>query len=257
MIDTKNIAIDKGKTFSMVVRWETDPIVYKTVSAVTSLAPLTLTVPQHDCKNGWRVVLTAFKGLTEVNAADANKPTDREFHCVTVVDGDTLELNHINAKSFKPYTSGGAVQYYTPTELTGFSARMAIKAKVQSANLLVCDVGGVAGDVQPTAAGIDGTVTWLAATSGSPAKEWTAGATYAHGDVIDLTDLLRLTTADGRIVIDAVDCTITLVISAADTARIDWKSGVYDLELVSPAVDPVVTALMRGKVTVTQEVTVP
>jgi len=251
MTDINNLVIDKGETFSMVVRWETDPIVYKDVSAVTDLAPLTLTVPQHGCKDGWRVVLTAFKGMTEVNAVDANNPTDREFHRVTVIDDDTLELNHVNAKAFKPYTSGGSIQYYTPTELTGFSARMPIKAKVQAADLLVCDVGGVAGDVQPTAAGADGTVTWIAATTGAPAKEWTAGATYAPGDVIDLTDLLRLTTADGRSVIDAVACTITLTISAADTARVDWKSGIYELELVSPDVDPVVTTLMRGKATTT------
>ena len=73
-------------------------------------------------------------------------------------------------------------------------------------------------------------------------------------DKIGGTVLLALTTENGRITVNNTTKTITLVISADDTAAITRKKGVYDLELESPA--GVVTALMFGTVTVTNEVTV-
>lgn len=257
MTANKDLIITKGKTFSLVVRWETDPIIYKPVSAVTGVAPLTLTVPTHGCPDGWRAAMTGFKGMTEVNPSDPNRLVDRDYNQATVVDADTLAFNKINASLFKTYTSGGVVQYNTPVDLTGFTARMSIKARTQTSELLECSVGGVSGATKPTDAGQDGTVTWISVTAGVPGKEWIAGATYVAGDVIDLADLLRLTTDNARIVLDLVRSTISLVISAADTAAIDWRSGVYDLELVSPDAEPVVTELMSGKVTVVKEVTAP
>lgn len=70
-------------------------------------------------------------------------------------------------------------------------------------------------------------------------------------------ELLRLDTTlvapQPRIVLDDAAKTITLSISAADTAALGWTSGVYDLEVVSPA--GIVTLLMYGKFTVVKEVT--
>lgn len=73
-------------------------------------------------------------------------------------------------------------------------------------------------------------------------------------DKIGGTVLLSLTTENLRILIDNTTKTIKLDIDADDTAAITWKRGVYDLELESPS--GVVTALMFGTVTVTNEVTV-
>lgn len=67
------------------------------------------------------------------------------------------------------------------------------------------------------------------------------------------TTLLELTTTNGRIVLDDLLKTITLTISAVDTAAITWKAGVYDLELVSGS--GVVTQLLSGNIIVTEEVT--
>ena len=55
------------------------------------------------------------------------------------------------------------------------------------------------------------------------------------------------------IAIDTTGKTITLTISATDTAEIAWKRGVYDLEMVSSS--GVVTAILTGSVNVTREVT--
>jgi hypothetical protein len=76
-------------------------------------------------------------------------------------------------------------------------------------------------------------------------------------DVIGGTELLRLDSTlispQPRIVLDAAAYTITLTISATDTAAIAWLTGVYDLELVSGS--GVVTELLTGSVTVIAEVT--
>jgi hypothetical protein len=55
------------------------------------------------------------------------------------------------------------------------------------------------------------------------------------------------------IVLDDTAKTITVTISAADTAAYDFTTGVYDLELVSSG--GVVTQLLAGNVTVGSEVT--
>ena len=69
------------------------------------------------------------------------------------------------------------------------------------------------------------------------------------------TELLTLTTENGRISVDPVARTITLNISAADTALLAWTRGVYDLEMVSNDPTPKVTLIMSGSVAVTKEIT--
>lgn len=76
-------------------------------------------------------------------------------------------------------------------------------------------------------------------------------------DKVGGTELLRLDTTvvapQPRIVLDDTNHTITLTITAADTAALTWTKGVYDLELVSAS--GVVTAILYGSVTVSKEVT--
>jgi len=67
------------------------------------------------------------------------------------------------------------------------------------------------------------------------------------------TALIELTTANGRIALGGAAGTITLTISATDTAALTAGRGVYDLELVSPA--GLVTNLMGGVVTILRNIT--
>lgn len=198
MADTKDLVIQQGKTFALVLRWETEPTVYRPVTAIQQTAPVRLTVPSHGAPEGWRCAITNVKGMTEING-EANNLKDKDYKSVTVVDASTLEINEINAAGFKAYVSGGVLQYNTPVALTGYTARLAIKDKV----------GG--------------------------------------------TLLLSLTTENGGITLNAITSTITLSISATATAALAWKSGVYELEVVSSS--GVVTALMTGKIIVSKEVT--
>jgi hypothetical protein len=65
--------------------------------------------------------------------------------------------------------------------------------------------------------------------------------------------LLELTTENGRIAIEPLAGAITLQLSATETAALAWRSGVYDLELVSAG--GVVRRLAHGNVAVRPEVT--
>lgn len=65
--------------------------------------------------------------------------------------------------------------------------------------------------------------------------------------------LISLTTENGRISLGGSAGTVTLSISAADTAALDFDTGVYDLELVGGG--GTVTRLVEGVVYFSKEVT--
>lgn len=72
-------------------------------------------------------------------------------------------------------------------------------------------------------------------------------------DKVGGVSLIDLTTANSKILLDVGLNTITLILSATETSALVFKKAVYDLELVSGA--GVVTALLRGGVTLIKEVT--
>lgn len=124
-----DLVLRQGKTFRRVLRWESAPIVYRPITAITRTAPARLNVPTHGAPDGWRVAVTAVKGMVQINA-DSTPPKAKDYQRATVVDANTVELNAINAAEFTAYSSGGYLQYNTPTDLAGMTARMTIKDKV-------------------------------------------------------------------------------------------------------------------------------
>ena len=73
------------------------------------------------------------------------------------------------------------------------------------------------------------------------------------GTVLASTDVLDAPKNVLTIAIDSALKTITLSIAATDTDDFAWKTGVYDLEMVSAT--GAVTAILSGKVSVTREIT--
>ena len=66
------------------------------------------------------------------------------------------------------------------------------------------------------------------------------------------TTLDELTTANGKIILDDTAKTITLLVSATDTALYTFSSAVYSLEVISGIV---VTPLIYGNITLDKEIT--
>ena len=130
-----NLIIRQGKTFDLPVRWETEPIIYKPITAITQSAPMVVTCPGHSIPDGWKATVVSVKGMTSANAQN-DPPRDSDYHVVAVRDSDTIEFNTINSSNYKPYLSGGYLQFYTPHGLGGYMARMSIKDKIGGTVLL-------------------------------------------------------------------------------------------------------------------------
>lgn len=135
MATNKDLTILQGSTFSVPVRWMNgDQIIRKPITgiSITSGAPR-LTVAGHDCPNGWPTAVTLVKGMTPINAKNA-EPKGADYRVTTVIDSNTLEYNAVspaddNGREWPAYTSGGFVQWFSPMDLTGKSASMVIYDK--------------------------------------------------------------------------------------------------------------------------------
>lgn len=123
---TQDLYLQQGKTQPLVLRCETVPIVYKTISAIQKSAPVRMTLNNTTgLLDGWRVAVTGVKDID----TEANKVKDKDYHAVTLIDATTIEINDINAVGFKTYTSGGVLQFNTPLDLAGYDARLEIRNK--------------------------------------------------------------------------------------------------------------------------------
>lgn len=139
-IDTNDLTILQGKTFSQVFMWEEKPVVRKPITAI-SLAggsPV-LSVTGHGMLNGQRCLVMGAKGMPQINCP-TSKPRKNDYVEATVLDADTVELNAINpyddaGRVWPAYTSGGFLQYNTLVNLTGYTARMDIKDRVGGTEL--------------------------------------------------------------------------------------------------------------------------
>jgi len=120
-----NFKIYQGSTFQQTLRWEGAEKVYKPITAITKTAPVTVTAVGHGLVNNWRVKFTDIVGTKELNSSTV-------YHQCTVVDTDTISVNAINALSYTTYVSGGVIEYNKPIDLAGMTARMQIRAKLDS-----------------------------------------------------------------------------------------------------------------------------
>lgn len=188
-----NFKIYQGSTFREVLRWESGKRIYKQISNVAKTAPVEIsTVLAHEIPDGWRVKITNVVGMKEINSTEL-------YHTVSAVLPGSFQLNNINAIGYSNYTEGGTVEYYEPVDLTGVTARMQIREKLDSD-----------------------------------------------------TVILELTTENSGIIIDQVNKTITIHITAVQTAALTFSTAVYSLELVkSGDVIPFIT----GSISLIREVT--
>lgn len=165
----QDIKIMQGSTYTQLVRWETTPIVYKAINSISQGAPVSIGVTGHGIPNGWRAAIVSVKGMTDINATNS-PPKDRDFNQVTVVDANTIQINNINSSDFANYQSGGYLQYNTPVDLTGFTARMKIKDRVGGTVLAIL--------VSPTDIALDvanKVITVTIAASATALFTWTTG----------------------------------------------------------------------------------
>jgi hypothetical protein len=131
----QNFVILQGETFQRVIRWETLPYIYKAISAITQAAPVQITSSSHGLVSGWRAAVVSVRGMSEINAK-YSPPRESEFKQVTRISDNSLSINDVNSSDFSAYASGGYLQYFTPVDLSGYTAKMEIKDRVGGTVLL-------------------------------------------------------------------------------------------------------------------------
>lgn len=102
----------------------------------------------------------------------------------------------------------------------------------------------------------DRTYTWKVGIADTAVPVDLTGCTaraQIRPEITSAVVLLDLTTENARITLGGAAGTIGIFLSAADTAALDWDSGVYDLEIEFP--DGRVVRRMAGPVSVSPEVT--
>lgn len=138
-------------------------------------------------------------GMDALNSSGKKKPTD--YHFVTVIDTDTVELNDVDSSLYTEYASGGYLKFDTPVDLTDYSARMDIKDKIGGTVLLSLNTG--AGTIVLDVVNFVITLQ-LSATA-------TTAITWAKG----VTDLEMI---KGDTVIKILSATVTVVKEVTTTA---------------------------------------
>lgn len=140
MLKPLSLTIRRGETVDLPIRVESDTLVYKAITAITSSGAARITATAHDCPDGWRAAVANAGGMREINfpdCADGKPPKDGDMHRAAVIDANTIEFNAINSAGFRAYTSGGQLVYYAPLDLAAYTgARMDIKDRVGGTVLL-------------------------------------------------------------------------------------------------------------------------
>lgn len=126
-----NFKMYQGSTFSEVLHWETNKKVYIPISSIPKAAPTVVTTTgAHSIPGVWRVRLENVGGMKEINSPDD------EYYMGTAISSTTIELNAVNSLGFTAYTTGGVIEYNQPVDLTGYTARMQLREKLDSTTVL-------------------------------------------------------------------------------------------------------------------------
>ena len=124
-----NYKVYQGSTFNEVLRCESSKKVYKPITNITQAAPVVVTSASHGVKDGQRIKITNVGGMTEINSTEI-------YNLATVLSTSTIEINNINSIGYKAYTTGGILEYNLPVDLTGCTARMQIRDKIDSTTFI-------------------------------------------------------------------------------------------------------------------------
>jgi len=124
-----NLKIYEGSTFTQVLRWESSTKVYAPITNIAKSAPVVITSANHGLPVGWRTRVTNVLGMKEINNSET-------YHTVTETTSNTVTLNQINSLAYTAYASGGVLEYNQPVDLTNYTARMQLRAKLNSPDVL-------------------------------------------------------------------------------------------------------------------------
>lgn len=155
----EDIEILQGVTWADALRWLSEALVHKPITAVAIGLPTVVTAAGHGLPVGdaqQPVWITDVQGPRSLNT-DSYKCAEPRW--ATVVDVDTLNIDFDSA-SLSAYSKGGVLTYRNPVDLTGWSASMKLYAVLgDAAPLLTLDTGSNGGLTLDAQGNITRTVT--------------------------------------------------------------------------------------------------
>lgn len=133
-----NFKVYQGGTFSQILRWESSEKSYAAIDSISKTAPMVINAANHGVPQGWRFTISSPNSMKEINSLENLVA----FNTTT----DTITVNSVNSTNFSSYTVGGVLEYNKPVDLTGFTARMQIRAKLDDTAIikeLTTENGGI------------------------------------------------------------------------------------------------------------------
>lgn len=122
-----DITLKQGKTFSRVFRWGSEPSVFAAISAITKAGQAVVTATTHGMPTPeWMAAVVSVLGMTEINCEHGGVRAS-DYTRAQYIDANTVRLVDVNSAEFTTYLSGGYLRFFTPVDLTGYTARMKIK----------------------------------------------------------------------------------------------------------------------------------
>lgn len=124
--NTQDFCVGAGETFQPILRWGSDVLTSRPITAITQAAPVVVTAVGHGIPDGWQAAVVSAKGMTQINAQNF-PPVGLDWHKATVLTADTVQLNKVNSADYSAYTSGGFLVYNTPVALAGMTGVFTIR----------------------------------------------------------------------------------------------------------------------------------
>lgn len=179
----KALKITKGSTLADTFRYESPKRIYKPITNISNSAPLTITAIGHELPAAWRVKVTNVVGMTDINSTE-------NYLEATKLTADTIEINSVNAVGFKPYISGGILEYNQPIDMTSVSAVLQVRETIDSPTVLLelsTQNGGIVIDVP------NSTITIYMSAASTSLLTWEKGVyslelTFYDGTVIPILE---------------------------------------------------------------------
>lgn len=194
MTATHNFVIYQGSTFNPILNYSSPDFEVVALTAITKSIRPTVTVPAHGILvPKIKVFIGGVQGMDQINNADDLDRTDKAY-TATVLNTGAVKIDTDTTK-FNSYVSGGELAYRLPIDLTDYTARMQIRADIDSTAALLSlttENGGI------TLGDEDGTITLYIAADVTEEIDWDC-AVYDLELVTDDDIVTRL--LQGRITI--------------------------------------------------------
>lgn len=133
-----DFAVEQGADFSYGLQWGSTTVVQKAITAVSQAAPPALTVASHGMPAAWPFWIDDVKGMWQINNPFGDDDTpDNDPYVAGVPDANTITIPGLSAIAFAPYKSGGSVLFFTPQDLSVFTAKLQIRANAASGTVIL------------------------------------------------------------------------------------------------------------------------